>query len=461
MADTPEAAGDALALILDTGPEAGRRAYDLDREHVFHSWTAQAGRDPYAFAGGSGSYLWDFDGNRYLDFSSQLVNTNIGHNHPKVVAAIQEQAAQLCTIAPQHANAARSEAARLIAGLAPESMNKVFFTNGGADAVENAVRLARVHSGRRKILSFYRSYHGNTGAAITATGDARRWHNEYADAHVHFFGPYLYRSHFWATTPEQESERALAHLADVIRFEDPQSVAAVLIEPVVGTAGVLIPPPGYLEGVRRLCDEHGILVILDEVMAGFGRTGAWFALDHFGVRPDLIAFAKGSNSGYVPVGGVIISDEIAATFDHRVFPGGLTYSGHPLAAASVVACINAMQDEGIVENAARIGADVLAPGLAALAERHPVIGEVRGLGVFWALDLVSDRETRAMLAPYGGTSEAMGVLTAGCRRRGLLPFTNYNRLHVVPPCTVSDGEVGEGLDILDEVLTEVDRFYKG
>ncbi|MGB7982860.1 MAG: aspartate aminotransferase family protein [Candidatus Nanopelagicales bacterium] len=444
-----------------TDPAAGARAYELDRAHVFHSWSAQAALAPMTIAGGLGSYVWDFEGNRYLDFSSQLVNVNIGHQHPKVIAAIQEQAALLATVAPQHANAARGEAARLIAELAPEGMNKVFFTNGGADAVENAVRMARLHTGRRKVLSFYRSYHGNTGTAIVATGDPRRWPNEYAVDHVHFFGPHLYRSHFWATTPEQESQRALEHLADVIRFEGPGTIAAILMETVVGTAGVLIPPPGYLEGVRALCDKHGIMLILDEVMAGFGRTGAWFAFDHFDVRPDLVTFAKGSNSGYVPVGGVIISDPIAATFEDRVFPGGLTYSGHPLAAASIVASITAMREEGIVENAARIGADVLGPGLAELAERHPVIGEVRGLGVFWALDLVSNRETRAMLAPYGGTSPAMAVLGAEAKKRGLLPFMNFNRLHVVPPCTVSDTEAKEGLAILDEVFTEVDTFYEG
>jgi taurine---2-oxoglutarate transaminase len=444
-----------------TDPAAGARAHALDRAHVFHSWSAQGALHPLVLAGGSGSYVWDYEGTRYLDFSSQLVNVNIGHQHPKVVAAIQEQAATMATVAPQHANLTRGEAARLIAELAPAGMDRIFFTNGGADANENAVRMARLHTGRRKVLSFYRSYHGNTGAAIVATGDPRRWPNEYADDHVHFFGPYLYRSHFWAQTPEQESQRALAHLADVIRFEGPSTIAAILIETVVGTAGVLIPPPGYLEGVRALCDEHGIVLILDEVMAGFGRTGAWFAFEHFDVVPDLITWAKGSNSGYVPVGGVIISDAIAATFAERVFPGGLTYSGHPLAAASIVASITAMREEGIVEHAARIGADVLGPGLHELAERHPVIGEVRGLGVFWALDLVSDRATRAMLAPYGGTSEAMGVLVTEAKRRGLLPFTNFNRLHVVPPCTVSDAEAKEGLAILDEVLTVVDRYYEG
>ncbi len=442
-------------------PARGAEVYALDRAHVFHSWSAQAALKPLPLAGGEGSYVWDYDGNRYLDFSSQLVNTNIGHQHPKVVAAIQEQAARLATIAPQHANEARGEAARRIAGLAPDGMNKVFFTNGGADAIENAIRMARLHTGRDKILSAYRSYHGNTGAAITATGDPRRWPNEYADGHVHFFGPYLYRSSFWATTEEQECERALQHLEQVIQFEGPATIAAVLLETVVGTAGVLIPPPGYLAGLRELCDRYGILYIADEVMAGFGRTGKWFAIDHWGVAPDLIAFAKGSNSGYVPVGGVVISDPVAATFDDRVFPGGLTYSGHPLACASIVASIDAMREEGIVENAARIGATVLGPGLRELAERHPVIGDVRGLGVFWALDLVSDRATRAMLAPYGGTSEAMNELGAECRKRGLLTFTNYNRLHVVPPCTVSETEVKDGLAVLDEVFTTVDRHYTG
>jgi taurine--2-oxoglutarate transaminase len=439
----------------------GRRVHDLDRAHVFHSWSAQGSLDPMAIAGAEGSYVWDYDGNRYLDFSSQLVNVNIGHQHPKVVAAIQEQAGRLATIAPGTANDKRGEAAQRISALAPAGHEKVFFTNGGADANENAIRMARLHTGRDKVLSFYRSYHGNTGAAITSTGDPRRWPNEYATGHVHFFGPYLYRSAFWATTPEEESTRALEHLEQVITFEGQSTVAAILLETVVGTAGVLIPPPGYLPGVRALCDKYGIVLILDEVMAGFGRTGKWFAFDHFDVVPDLITWAKGSNSGYVPVGGVVISDEIAATFADRVFPGGLTYSGHPLATASIVASIDAMKSEGVVENAARIGSDVLAPGLAELASRHPVIGEVRGLGVFWAMDLVTDRATREPLAPYGGSSPAMGALTAECKKRGLLPFTNYNRLHVVPPCTVSDAEAKDGLAILDEVFTAVDAFYTG
>jgi len=450
-----------MSTEFTPNPARGQEVYDLDRAHVFHSWSAQAALNPMLIAGGEGSYVWDYDGKRFLDFSSQLVNTNIGHQHPKVVAAIQEQAAKLATVAPQHANEARGEAAKRIVDLSPEGLNKVFFTNGGADAVENAIRMARLHTGRRKVMSFYRSYHGNTGSAIVATGDPRRWPNENADGHVHFFGPYLYRSAFWATSEAEECERALQHLENVITFEGPNTIASILIETVVGTAGVLVPPPGYLEGVRALCDKHGIILILDEVMAGFGRTGEWFAFDNFDVKPDLVTFAKGSNSGYVPVGGVIISDEIAATFNDRVFPGGLTYSGHPLACASIVGSIDAMKEEGIVENAKRIGADVIGPGLRDLAERHKVIGEVRGLGVFWALDLVTDRATREPLAPYGGTSPAMGQLIAECKKRGLLPFANFNRLHVVPPCTVSDVEAKDGLAILDEVFTEIDSHYVG
>jgi taurine--2-oxoglutarate transaminase len=451
---------DPLAAAAD--PARGREVYDLDRAHVFHSWSAQDAISPLPLAGARGSYVWDYDGNRYLDLSSQLVNTNIGHQHPKVVEAIQQQAARLCTIAPQHANDVRGEAARLIAARAPDGFDHVFFTNGGAEAVENAVRMARLHTGRQKVLTRYRSYHGGTQTAVTLTGDPRRWPNDpWSTGVVHFFGPFLYRSPFHSETEQEETERALAHLEQTILFEGPDTIAAVLLETIPGTAGIMPPPPGYLAGVRDLCDRHGILLVLDEVMAGFGRTGAWFAFDHYAVRPDLITFAKGVNSGYVPLGGVLISAPVVDTFRDRVYPGGLTYSGHPLGCAAVVATITAMQDEGIVENARDVGADVLGPGLRDLARRHPVIGEVRGLGVFWALDLVSDRATRQPLAPYGGTSEAMATLLGALRKRGVLPFANYHRLHVVPPCTISEAEAREGLEILDDALAEIAGYYEG
>lgn len=442
-------------------PQAGQAVKAADRAHVFHSWSAQGLIDPLAVAGAEGSYFWDYDGNRYLDFSSQLVNTNIGHQHPKVVAAIQEQAGKLCTVAPGFAVDVRSEAARLVAERTPGDLDKIFFTNGGAEAVENAVRMARVHTGRPKVLSAYRSYHGATAAAINLTGEPRRWASDTGTAGVvHFFGPYPYRSNFHAESEEQEGERALEHLEQLIAFEGPQSIAALILETVVGTAGVLLPPPGYLAGVREICDRHGIVFILDEVMAGFGRTGRWFALDHYGVTPDLLTFAKGVNSGYVPLGGVAISGEIAATFDRRPYPGGLTYSGHPLACASAVATMNTMAEEGIVENAARIGETVLGPGLREIAGRHPSVGEVRGTGVFWALELVKDAETREPLVPYNASGEAnapMAAFAAACKKRGLWPFVNMNRTHVVPPCTISETEAKDGLAALDAALAVADE----
>lgn len=430
-------------------------AYELDRSHVFHSWSAQEALTPFVMAGGLASTIWDYDGNSYLDFSSQLVNMNIGHQHPKVIEAIKAQADVITMVAPAHANLARGQAAKRIIAKAGRPFSKVFFTNGGADANENAMRMARLVTGRDKILSQYRSYHGNTGAAVVATGDWRRVPNEFARGHVHFFGPFLYRSEFWATTAEEECERALHHLERVILSEGQTSIAAILLEGVPGTAGVLVPPPGYLAGVRALADKYGIMMILDEVMSGFGRTGEWFSWQGFskeegGWKPDLITFAKGVNSGYVPAGGVIISESIANEFESNVFPGGLTYSGHPLAMASIVAAIDAMDDEGIVDNARVIGTDHLAPGLAALAAKHPMIGEVRGVGVFWALDLVDDPETRD---PVSGALIAR--LKGELMSRGLFPFVSDNRIHVVPPCVVTPDEVARALNIYDEAFTAV------
>jgi len=431
-------------------PALDTLTYDLDRAHVFHSWSAQRTLKPMVVAGGAGSTVWDNAGRRYLDFSSQLVNTNIGHQHPHVISAIKAQADLLATVAPGHANLARGQAAKAILERAGSAFSKVFFTNAGADAVENAIRMSRLVTGRDKVLSTYRSYHGNTGAAVAATGDWRRVPNEYSRGHAHFFGPYAYRSEFWSQGPAQECERALHHLERVIQAEGPQSVAALLLETIPGTAGILVPPPGYLQGVRALADKYDLVLILDEVMAGFGRTGHWFAFQAFDVTPDLITFAKGVNSGYVPAGGVVMSPKIAAAFDDRVFPGGLTYSGHPLAMAAIVGTLEAMEREGVVKNAARIGAEKLGPGLVQLAEKHRSIGEVRGLGVFWALELVSDRATRAPL-----DAATMGKLKAALLERNLLPFLAENRIHVVPPCVVTDAEVDQALAIYDEALTSL------
>lgn len=441
---------------------AGRKAYELDRAHVFHSWSAQGSLDPMTVLDAEGSWIWDGDGNKLLDLTGQLVFTNAGHKHPKIVAAIKEQAEKLPTIAPQHVNEARSEAARLITGLVHEKLNHVFFTNGGADANEHAVRMARLHTGKRKVLSAYRSYHGGTQLAVNLTGDPRRIANDDDAGVTHFFPAYTYRSHFrpadaqeW--TEAQEAERALAHLRDVIQLEGPAQIAALILEAIPGTAGIYVPPVDYIKGARELCDEFGLVLIMDEVMAGFGRSGKWFAHQHFGVEPDLVTFAKGVNSGYVPLGGVIISDEIYASFTDRVYPGGLTYSGHPLAAAAAVATINAMTEESMVENAARIGEEIIGPGLEKIKANHASVGDVRGVGAFWAIELVRDKTTREPLAPYGQTPPIMNELVSAAKAKGVLPFMNMTRLHLCPPLNVTEDEIRFGLEVLDEVLTLADE----
>jgi len=433
-----------------------------DRAHVFHSWSAQELIDPLPIARARGSYFWDYDVKRYLDLSSQLVNLNIGHQHPRLVAAIQEQAAKLCSVSPALAVDVRGEAARLISERAPGDLDVVFFTNGGAEANEYAIRMARLHTGRNKVMAAYRSYHGATTGSISLTGDPRRWPNEPGmPGVVRYWGPYLYRSSFHAETDAEESERALTHLRETLMVEGAHTVAAIVLEPVVGTNGILVPPDGYLAGVRAICDEFGIVMIADEVMGGFGRCGEWFAVDKWRVTPDLITFAKGVNSGYVPLGGVIISRDIADTFGRQPFPGGLTYSGHPLGCAAAAASIRIFEDEGIIEHAREIGARVIGPRLRDLATRHPSIGEVRGLGVFWALELVRNRTTHEPLVPYnasGADAQPMIEFTSAMRERGTWPFVHFNRTHFVPPCTVNEAEVDEGIAALDVALKLTDRY---
>ncbi|WP_019929180.1 aspartate aminotransferase family protein [Nocardia sp. BMG111209] len=436
---------------FETLTEDAARAYELDQRHVFHSWVAQEGRTPMVVTKAEGSYVWDENGAKLLDFTSQLVFTNLGHQHPRIVRAIQEQAAVLATVAPGYVNGTRSEAARLIASHTPEGLDRIFFTNGGAEANEHAIRMARLHTGRPKVLSRYRSYHGGTQLTVNVTGDWRRWANDQAtQGVVHFFGPYSYRSAFSSTGAEEECRRALEHLEQVIELEGPATIAAIILESVPGTAGIMVPPPGYLRGVRELCDRYGIVYIADEVMAGFGRTGRWFATEHGPIVPDLLTFAKGVNSGYVPLGGVAISDPIYRTFAGRVYPGGLTYSGHPLACAAAVATIGAMEDDRVVEHAAALGKEVFGPGLARLAERHAWIGEARGVGAFWAVELVADPVTREPL-----DAGAIGRIVKACRTDGLLPMVNANRLHLVPPLTTTTTEVTTALEILDRALGSV------
>ncbi|WP_394151314.1 aspartate aminotransferase family protein [Vibrio maritimus] len=423
---------------------------ELDK-HVFHSWSVQESATPIAIANGQGCTMWDFDGKEYLDFSSQLVNTNIGHQHPKVIEALKNQADTLATIAPATANFTRGMAAKRILERAPDSFKKVFFTNAGADANENAIRMARQFTGRDKVLSAYRSYHGNTGSAIAATGDFRRVPNEYSRGHVHFFNPYLYRTEFNSTSEQEECERALAHLKRVIECEGPNSIAAIILETIPGTAGFLLPPEGYLQGVRDIATQHGIQLIFDEVMVGFGRTGKWFAFEHFNVTPDLVTFAKGVNSGYVPVGGVMVSEAICEFFKSEFFMGGLTYSGHPLAMSTIVAAIDAMEEEGIIHYADEIGNSLLGPSLMALYDQRSVIGNIRGKGMFWAVELVEDRSTKEPLS-----NTKMGLIKQKLTERGLLTFIVNNRIHVTPPLIIKPNEIKHGVAIIDEVLAEFD-----
>ncbi|MDG6894169.1 aspartate aminotransferase family protein [Volucribacter amazonae] len=444
-------------------PVRGKQVLQDDRNHVFHSWSAQDKISPVPIAGAEGSVFWDYEGKEYLDFSSQLVNVNLGHRHPKLIKAIQDQLAVLPTIQPAMANETRGKLAKLIAEAAPGNLNHVFFTNGGADANENAVRMARLHTGKRKILTFYRSYHGATSTAISLTGDPRRWANETtADpAVVHFYGPYAYRSAFHSENEQQECERALAHLESTIQFEGAGTIAAVMLETVVGTNGVLVPPDGYLAGVRAICDKYGLMLICDEVMVGFGRTGKLFAVENFGIVPDLLTFAKGVNSGYVPLGGVIMTDAIFDTFRERVYPGGLTYSGHPLACAPGVATFEVFAEENILQRVQDLEKRIIKPKLAEIKAKHKSVGECRGIGMFWAIELVKNQQTREKIVPYNPTTEQYRPVletVAECKKNGVWPFHHFNRIHIAPPLTIDEQDLIKGLEVIDQALAIADSY---
>ncbi len=449
--------------VVETNPAEGERVVAEDRRYVIHSWSVQSAIRPIAVAGASGRHFWDYAGKRYLDFASQLVNVSIGHQHPKLVAAIKEQADRLCTIGPPMANEKRSELGRLMAEVLPGDLDHTFFTNGGAEANENAIKVARWVTGRQKVIARYRSYHGATAGAITLTGDPRRWFAEPGiPGVVHMLDPYTYRCPAGHPDPCPVCTGG-AHLEEILTYEGPHTVAAVILETITGTNGIIVPPDGYLQSIREVCDRHGVLLILDEVMAGFGRAGRWFACEHWDVVPDIITTAKGINSGYVPLGAMSVRDHVYDAIKDRFFAGGLTYSGHPLACAVAVASIEAYREEGVVENAAAMG-DHLAQALPELAARHPSIGEARGLGLFWGLELVRDRETREPLVPYnagGEAAEPLFRMTKAALERGLYPFIHWNVFTIVPPLTITREELDEGLEILDEVLTIADEYYRG
>jgi len=447
--------------IVESNSELGQQIVAEAKQYVLHSWSVQDAVNPIPVAGGEGRYFWDYAGKRYLDFASQLINLSLGHQHPKLIAAIKEQADKLCTIGPPMATEPRSTLARLLAEVTPGNLAMAFFTNGGAEANENAIKLARWYTGRHKVIARYRSYHGATAGAITLTGDPRRWPAEPGlPGVVRMFDPYTYRCPAGHPDPCPVCSGA-PHLEEILQYEGPQTVAAVIVETVTGTNGIIVPPDGYLQSIREVCDRHGVLLIFDEVMAGFGRTGRWFACENWDVVPDILTVAKGINSGYVPLGAMVISDELRDWIRDKPFAGGLTYSGHPLACASAVASIEVFREEGIVENAAEHGR-YLADALRSLQERHPSIGDVRGLGLFWGLELVRNRETREPLVPFNVGGEAAAPvlrLMKTALDAGLYLFVHWNVIMLAPPLNITREELDEGLAILDEALAAADDHY--
>lgn len=442
-------------------PAEAREMEDDSRRYVFTDWSVQSQVEPLVVAGAQGCRFRDIRGKEYLDFSSQLVNVNIGHAHPKIVRAIQEQARSLSYICPYLQTIPRTRLARMIAGLAPGDLQKTLFTSGGTEANEHALRIARIFSGRQKVITRYRSFHGSTYASLALSGDPRRWASEPSlPGVIHVFDPYCYRCTF-GQHPTSCHLECLGHIEEVVWNERPEQVAAIMVEGVTGSNGIIVPPEGYMQGLRNLCDRHGILLIVDEVMSGFGRTGEWFAVDHWKVIPDIMTFAKGVNSGYAPLGGVIVNSKIARYFEDHMFWGGLTNAGHPLACAAAIAALEVYREEGLVENSRELGRKLL-DHLRMLEERHLSVGEVRGLGLFAAIELVRDKETREMLVPWAGQDTGLvTTLKRALLERGLYTILRWNIVFVAPPLSITEPELREGLEIIDEVLKIADDAVRG
>jgi taurine---2-oxoglutarate transaminase len=423
----------------------------LCKKHTIFEWAVQGAVDPIPVARAQGVYFWTPEGKRYIDFNSQLMCVNIGHSDPRVVKAIQDQAAILTYVTPSMATEPRARLGAKLAELTPGDIDVFFFTNGGAEANENAFKIARAYTGRQKILARYRSYHGGTAAAIAATGEPRTWSQAALPGFVHVLDPYHGIERGWDST-----EDSLRYLEEVIQLEGSHTIAAFILESVTGTNGILMPPDGYMQGVRRLCDKYGILMIADEVMSGFGRTGEWFAVNHWGVIPDMITMAKGLTSAYVQLGAVGIRRTIADFFKDKPFPGGLTYSSHPLACAAALATIAVYEEDGLIERARRMGG-LMDELLADLAARHPSVGAVRSIGLFGVVELVKNRETRVPMAPFNGTSPEMTALGAFFRQEGLYTFVRWNYFFTNPPLSITEAELREGFAIIDRALAITDR----
>jgi taurine--2-oxoglutarate transaminase len=428
----------------------------LSREHTFFSWSVQGAIDPIAIDHAEGIYLYTPDGTRIIDFNSQLMSVNIGHGDRRVIDAITAQAMKLQYVQPAFATEPRARLGQKLAEILPGDMDKVFFTLGGAEAVENAIKIARHFTGRQKILARYRSYHGATLGAMTLTGDPRRWANEPGIVGVVRYPD----THRWGEKEPRPVAESLQGLEDVIRYEGAHTIAAVFLETIVGTNGILIPPDGYIQGVREICDRYGLLMVADEVMAGFGRTGRWFAIDNWDTVPDLMTMAKGLTSSYLPLGGVAMRHHIAEFFDSKMYYGGLTYSSHPISLAASLATIEVYETDGLIGNAARLG-PVMRRHHEALAAKHPSVGAIRNLGLFGIIDLVRSRDPWTPLTPFNGTSDEMKAIAKYLRDNHLYTMIANNSIHTNPPLCITEAQLAEGFEIIDGALDIADQAVRG
>jgi taurine--2-oxoglutarate transaminase len=436
---------------------------ELSKRHTIFSWSAQGALNPIPMVRGEGIYFWDADGKRYMDMNSQLMCVNIGHGNRRVIEAIKRQADELAYAGPGMATPVRARVGRMLAELTPGDLNHFFFTLGGAEANENAIRIARMVTGRQKIMVRYRSYHGATLGAISLTGDPRRWANEPGiPGVIRFFDPYKYRSHLYrdGDTDEEFTRRCLDELEETIQYEGGHTIAAIFVETITGTNGVIVPPDGYMQGLRAICDKHRILLVCDEVMCGLGRTGTWVGVDHWNVVPDIITMAKGLTSAYLPLGAVAVSQRIAAHFDQNVYYGGLTYNAHPMSLAAAEACLQVMIDDDMVAHTRRMGA-VLTELHQEMKRKHPSVGDVRSIGLFGVMELVRNRATREPMAPFNSTSPEMQRLSAFLRDSGMYAFVNWNNLFTNPPLCITEEQLRDSFQIVDKALEITDAAVTG
>jgi len=444
-----------MTTATETSTMTGKEIVDLSKKHTLYEWSAQSKVDPIPVARAKGIYFWTPDGKRFIDFNSQLMSVNIGHGDERVIQAIKDQAEALCYANPFMAHEPRARLGQKLAEITPGDIDTFFFTNGGAEANENAIKLARSFTGRYKIIARYRSYHGATAGAISLTGDPRRWAAEPGiPGVVRVLDPYHGIERGW-----ESAESSLAMIEETIQLEGPQTIAAFILEPVTGTNGILVPPDGYLEGVRKLCDKYGIVMIADEVMSGFGRTGEWFAVDHWKVVPDLISMAKGLTSSYLPLGAVGMRPKIAKHFTDKVFYGGLTYNSHPMGCAAALATIRVYEEDHLIDNARKMGAVLKSLG-ADLQEKHPSVGAVRSIGLFGIVELVRSQKTRQPMAPFNGTSDEMAALGKFFRENGLYTFVRWNTFFTNPPLCINESQMREAFAIIDKGLEITDRAVK-